>query len=147
MKVAKALKLKNKMLSEYTDLVNKMICSNSSISTAKKNYNAKELFDKSRVSQSEIVKLKTAIHEASAPIRSKIFEIGELKSFVSYFNRINTQEGLVKERGYGAGVSEDIYVVDFSELEKVEIVKSLQDQIEAIQEELDSFNATTEVAY
>ena len=135
------------MAAEYTDLVNKMISSNSSVSTAKKNYNSKELYTKAIQVQGDIIKLKTAIHEASAPIRSKIFEIGELKSFISYFNRISTQEGVVKERGYGAGVSEDIYVVDFTELEKVEIVKSLQDQIEAIQEELDNFNATTEVVY
>ena len=53
----------------------------------------------------------------------------------------------INQRGYVSAATEDMYVVDFTEIEKVQIVKSLQDEIETIQEELDSFNATTEVEY
>jgi hypothetical protein len=146
MKISKALKLKNKMVSEYADLVNKMVASNSSDEKSKKNYNSKELFNQALLAQTEIIALKTAIHEASAPIRWKIFRIGELKSFVSKFNNMSTAEGIVKNRGYSA-TTEDVYVVDFTELEKVSLIKGIQAEIESIQEELDSFNATTEVAY
>lgn len=146
MKISKALKLKNKMVAEYTDLVNKMVGSNSSDEKSKKNYNSKELFTQAVLAQAEIVRLKTAIHEASAPVRSKIFQIGELKSFISKFGNMSTAEGVVKNRGYSA-TTEDVYVVDFTELEKVSVIKATQAEIESIQEELDSFNATTEVAY
>ena len=146
MKISKALKLKNKMVAEYTDLLNKMVSSNSSDKSVKKNYNSKDLYTQVVAAQQEIVRLKTAIHKASSPVRSKIFEIGEVKNLLSYFNRMSTVEGIVKNRGYSAA-TEDEFVVDFNEVEKVALVKDLQERIENLQEELDSFNATTEVEY
>lgn len=147
MKISKALKLKNKKVAEYTDLLNKMLSSNSSDKTAKKNYNSKELYKQVVEAKEDIVRLKTAIHKASAPVRSKIFEIGEVKNLVNYFNRMSTVEGVVKNRSSYSAATEDVYVADFSEIEKVELVKGLQERIETLQEELDSFNATTEVEY
>lgn len=146
MKISKALKLKNKMVSEYTDLMNKMVSSNSSDKDSKKNYNSTDLYNKAVTERENIIKLKTAIHEASAPIRSKIFKIGELKNFLVRFNNMSTTEGLVKERGY-SGSSESTYVVDFTEAEKVYIINDIKAEIESIQEELDTFNATKEIIY
>ena len=144
MKISKALKLKNKLVSEYTDTVNKLVSSNSYDVDSKKNYNSKELFTKCVNLRSEIVKLKTDIHIASNPIRSSIFLIGELKSFLSRINGMSTVEGVVKNSGYGASIAYT-YAVDFSEFEKVAILKKLQDEIESIQEGLDNFNATTDI--
>ena len=146
MKIAKALKLKNKMVAEYTDLLNKIVSSNSSDKSAKKNYNSKELYEQVMDAQEEIIRLKTAIHKASAPVRSKIFAIGEVKNLLNHFNRMSTVEGIVKNRGYSAA-TEDEFVVDFNEAEKVALIKYFQECIENLQEDLDSFNATTEVEY
>lgn len=146
MKIAKALKLKNKKVSEYTDLLNKMVASNSSDQSAKKNYDSKVLYGQVVNLQADIIKLKTAIHRASDPVRSKIFEIGEVKNLLTYIARMSTVEGIVKNRGYSSA-TEDIYVADFSEAAKTSLIKELQERIETLQEELDSFNATVEVDY
>lgn len=144
MKLSKALKLKNKKVTEYNESIRQMTISNSYDIDAKKIYNAKEISIKAEEQMNDIVKLKTAIHLTSEPIRSKIFKLGELKSYLGSVGRINTQEGPVKTHGYST-LSTITYVVDINELEKVAKVKAIQDEIDSIQEEIDTFNATTEV--
>jgi len=143
MKLAKALKLKNKKVSEYNSTVEKMANSNTIEKDSKKHYNSKELSVLAESQMQNLIQLKTAIHNTSAPIREKIFRIGELKSYLGYINRLNTTEGVVKQSYRGADSTPLVYVVDFSEAEKVAKAKEIQDQIEVLQEELDSFNATT----
>ena len=144
MKLAKALKLKNKKVSEYNSTLEKMANSNTIEKDSKKHYNSKELSNLAEAQMEDLIQLKTAIHSTSAPIREKIFRIGELKSYLGYINRLNTTEGIVVKQ-YRGGIDSAplIYVVDFNELEKVEKAKVIQDQIELLQEQMDSFNATT----
>jgi hypothetical protein len=144
MKLAKALKLKNKLISEYNDVVIKMQSCNSSDKDAKKNYNAKELLAQAQIQMNQIVNLKTALHNTSAPIRSDIFLLGELKNLLTRINSISTHEGEIKQNTY-SGMSIITYVVDINEEEKVQKVKSIQKEIEDIQEKIDEFNATTEL--
>ena len=143
MKLAKALKLKNKKVSEYNSTLEKMANSNTIEKDSKKHYNSKELSNLAEAQMEDLIQLKTAIHNTSAPIREKIFRIGELKSYLGYVNRLNTTEGIVKQYRGGSDVAPLVYLVDFNESEKVETAKSIQDAIEELQEQMDLFNATT----
>jgi len=144
MNLAKALKLKNKKLSEYNKTVQKMRAYNSYDVDSKKVYNSKELMIQAEIQLYDYIALKTAIHLTSEPIRSKIFRLGELKSFLNNILSISTTEGVVKANGYNS-TSVSTYAVDITEEEKEAKVKLIQDEIEAIQDEIDTFNALTSI--
>lgn len=144
MKLSKALKLKNKKINEYNTLVNRMISCNSYDTDTKKIYNAADLYLEVLKKQDDLIKFKTAIHLTSEPIREKIFRLGELKNFLMNLNRLNTAEGKVKSRGYGES-DISIYACDINEVSKVQLIESYQNEIEEIQDEIDTFNATTEL--
>lgn len=144
MNLSKALKLKNKKVTEQNETLNLLLRSNSYDVDSKKIYNSKELFGKYEKQVSDLVKLKTAIHLTSEPIRSKIFMLSELKTSLTRLSSLNTTEGQIKQTSY-AGNSTLTYKVDIDEVEKQSIIKQYQDEIERIQDEIDVFNATTEL--
>ena len=144
MNLAKALKLKNKKLSEYNKTIQKMRAYNSYDVDSKKVYNSKELMTQAEAQLNDYVALKTAIHLTSEPIRSKIFRLGELKSFLSNITHMSTTEGIVKSSSYSSTTT-STYAVDITEEEKEAKLKVIQDEIEAIQDEIDTFNALTSI--
>lgn len=144
MKLSKALKLKNKKINEYNKTVDRMLTCNSYDVDSKKLYNAHDLYRTAVTLRNDLAKFKTAIHQSTAPIRHLIFELSELKSFLSRLNHLDTTEGIVKSRGYGS-VESSKYDCDIKEETKEELINNLQEQIEIIQEEIDSFNATTDL--
>jgi hypothetical protein len=143
MKLSKALKLKNKKVTDYNNTVTKMVSCNSYNVESKKIYDSKVLLGESLNKMSDLIKFKAAIHNTSEPIREKIFELAELKNFIMNLNRLSTSEGKVRS-GYGSDVV-SIYVCDIDELEKVKLIEKTQEEIEQLQDEIDAFNATTEL--
>ena len=144
MKLAKALKLKNKLLKEYNVTLSRTISSNCYDVDTQKVYNSAVLLQEAIAQRDRYVTLKAAIHSTSEPIRKKIFELGELKSFLGKINSLHTTEGIVKESSYSGGTVKT-YAADISEQRKQEIIKSVEESIENIQEEIDVFNATTDL--
>jgi hypothetical protein len=144
MKLSKALKLKNKKVTDYNNTVTKMISVNSYDITSKRYYDTRKLLEEVIVKRDDLIKFKTAIHTTSEPIREKIFRLGELKNLLMNFNRLSTNEGVIKSRGYG---TEEVttYKCTINELEKVALIESIQTEIEDIQDDIDVFNATTEL--
>ena len=143
MKLAKALKLKNKKLKEYKSTLMKVIQHNSYDVDNKPVYDSKELFQDAEKKLADYLDLKTAIHSSSQPIRLKIFQLGELKSLLNTVNNLDTKSGVFKE-GYRE-VSLTTYEAKISEEEKAAKVKTIEDTIELLQDEIDTFNATTEL--
>lgn len=144
MKLSKALKLKNKKVNEYNNLVNKMINHNSYDIDTKKVYNSYSLYMSVIDAREDLIKFKTAIHLTSEPIREKIFRLGEYKNLLMNLNRLNTTEGVVKSRGYGES-DKSTYACSINEEQKVEMMEWYQNEIENIQDDIDTFNATTEL--
>lgn len=144
MKLSKALKLKNKKVNEYNNLVSKMVNHNSYDIDTKQVYNSEVLYMLAIDAREDLIKFKTAIHLTSEPIREKIFRLGELKNFLMNLNRLSTAEGVVKSRGYGES-DKSTYACGINEEQKVKKIESLQTEIEDIQDEIDAFNATTEL--
>ena len=142
MNLAKALKVKNKKLAEYSKTLQKVLAYNSYDVTSKKDYNAKTLLQSAEVQLQQYVDFKTAIHKASEPVRHKIFMIGELKSYLSRINSLSTTEGVYRDRYAPEGST---FAVDITQLEKDEKIVEIETAIESLQDELDYFNATTEI--
>ena len=143
MKLAKALKLKNKKLKEYKSTLMRVIQNNSYDIDNKPIYDSKELLNDAQIKLADYLDLKTAIHTTSEPIRLKIFQLGELKSLLNTVNGLDTKSGVYKE-GYRE-VTLRTYESSITEEKKGDAVKTIEDTIELLQDEIDTFNATTEL--
>jgi hypothetical protein len=93
----------------------------------------------------KLIDTKTAIQTASSPIAGKLVALAETKAMLAKVNAIPVREDVVTESGYG----KESYEVEYTSVitEKMQIAKSeeLQGLINQLQDEIDAFNATTQV--
>ena len=93
----------------------------------------------------ELVELKTKIHRANATVYDKIFRLSELKSMASRLKSLNCQEGKVTRGRWDSELPPSIMVAEIGIVERDEMVKHIEAQIEEIQDILDTHNAVTEI--
>jgi hypothetical protein len=91
----------------------------------------------------ELVELKTKLHLANAPVYGKIFRMSELKSQLSNLKQLDCVDGKHFDR-YGRGEAV-VKTAKISVLEKDQLVLTIEEEIERLQEELDEHNATTSI--
>jgi hypothetical protein len=103
-----------------------------------KAYPVKEKLDEAMNKTNELVKLKAKIHMANSTMWEKIFLLSELKSMVAKIKYVSTIEKPASPNGLREAVTAEITLA-----EKDVIIKNLEVQIEAIQEELDAHNYST----
>lgn len=140
--VTQALKEKNKLAAKIQRNWSKITSTNSLPKGAYRPYDLLELKNETLKLTEDLVELKTKIHEASAPVRSKIFRLSELKSILVKIESINTKEGLVKER-YDNNLVEMDAILKTKDVD--DMITQYQDEIDEIQSYLDNFNYTTKL--
>jgi predicted nucleic acid-binding Zn-ribbon protein len=92
----------------------------------------------------ELIALKSAIHRANAPMFEKIFEMSELKSTIKALQKLDCTEGKSNRDRYRME-SELILTSEVSLVVRNGKIKNLEERIEYLQDEMDVFNATTEI--
>lgn len=144
MNIKKALKTKNKLVKTINEHFQKVSHYNSVEEGTTRPYSAREMLNNWIESTDELVELKTKIHLANAPVYNKIFRLAELKSMVSKLNSLNCSEGKIS-RGRWDSDDKTIFTSEISVIDRDMMVKSLELEIEQIQDELDTHNATVEI--
>lgn len=142
MNISKALKQKSRLVKEINqkwDIVNKQ---NSIISGNKRNFDISKLLEEINGLTEELVQLKTNIHLSNAPIYDKIFKMSELKNYLKSIKSLDIKEGVVESR---YGQTTNSYEVQITDLQKSEIIEKISKQIDDLQDELDYFNAVTDI--
>lgn len=145
--ISKALKIKNRVIREISSLEDKITKHNQVMyipDTQKPKYELDtkflhgELFEKRNL----LAIIKTSIHNASEPVRIKIFQLSELKSHIKFVDVIPAENGTVTKKYSDVlkNVKSQINVQDIDNFKK-----ELQEKIDNIQDELDEFNAITKV--
>lgn len=142
MKVKQALKEKNKLATEIKSLYDIARNHNSIEVGNPRRYSVKESLERAKELTKQLVELKAKIHKANAPVYDKIFMMAELKMSAKYIKLMGCEEGKVSER-YGSTVS--VKEVEIDILQRDTMVKSIELEIEKLQEELDYHNATTDI--
>lgn len=138
-----ALKLKNQLVTDIQELENLIRQNNSILAGNSRDYSVSDLMIELDSKILELVSLKAAIQRANTPIFDKIFMLSELKSKVQTFKSIPTSEG--KQRnGYGNGEPE-VLTVELNQKRVRELTKGIESQIQTIQDDLDTFNAVTQI--
>lgn len=146
MTIKQALKHKNKLAQKINEAWQKVYTYNSYEFGETRPYDVKEQLTEYFKLTNELISLKDKIHQANRPVYYKIFALSELKSQVSKIKNLDCQEGKVQDR-YSRihGEAPIVKSATISIVEKDKMVAELEEQIEKIQEELDTHNATTTI--
>lgn len=142
MNISQALKTKNRIAGDIQKLIEKAIHNNVA-EDGNKPYSSKASIKEVQEKISELVKLKTSIHKASAPVREKIFRLSELKGLMSRMEHFPTGESIIRNRTTGEVIGR--HVAEISAKEHDEFLQTTQKEIDKLQEELDAFNHTTSI--
>ena len=146
MKLYKALKLRKNLVGEITKLKQQIKEKNSYLEGSKngENFDAEKAYEMLLEKIQELTSLKFVINEANREIQAQIYLLGEYKALITFWNEVSILEG-----SQIAGYSDKVltYNVNFNESTKEEKIKEYQKKVDAIQEELDEYNFSTDIPW
>jgi hypothetical protein len=142
MNIKQALKLKNKLVANIKECYNVIQTQNSIEKGNPRRYSVRDKMDEVMKYTTELVEIKRHIHNANQPVFEKIFLMAELKGMVKELKRMSVEEGKQSDR-YSMNSSEK--EVEITVLERDANIKELEETIEKLQDELDTFNAITQI--
>jgi hypothetical protein len=146
MTIRQALKYKNKLVTKMNEEYSKASTYNSIEDGNDRPYDVKAALTNYLSLSNELIELKTKIHKANSVVYDKIFRLSELKSQISKLNHLNCTKGSINSRfGRIAGDEPTKVTAIIGVVERDEMVKTIETEIEKIQEELDAHNATTNI--
>ena len=97
------------------------------------------------VKSNELVDLKTKIHIANAPVYDKIFRLSELKSTITRIKNLDCTEGVSNDYYSRNRENPLVKTAEISIIERDEMVQHMEEQIETIQDILDTHNQNTQI--
>jgi hypothetical protein len=147
MKLHKGLKLRKKLVGEIAKLKEQIKAKNSYSegSVDPQKYNVNEIYAELLKKTDELISLKYVINEANREIQDKIFRLSEFKSLLTFWNEVPVVEG-AQIQGYSETRTVE-YHAQIDELRRNEMVAEFQGVIDAIQDEIDTYNYTTEIPW
>ena len=145
MNIKKALKEKNRLVKEILDLHTRVATYNSVEVGNVRPYSAKESMEQINQKSNELVELKTNIHRANAPIYHHIFRLSELKSTIARIKNLDCNVGIVQDYYSRNRETPAVKETEISIIERDEMVKHMEGQIEEIQDILDNHNQITQI--
>lgn len=155
MNIAQALKTKNRIIGEMNKLLSFVEKHNVSSKKAGSERSAqsggatpkavREAFSNYLELGKRLVGVKSSIQAASAPIAGKLVEMAETKSLLTKVQGLPVRESVSIEGGYGKETYEVEYSSVITEKEQIALGEDLQNKVNALQDEIDAFNATTQV--
>lgn len=151
MNIAQALKQKNRIVGEMNEIWKQIVKNNSyhTNEAGDENPNKQivvDAWERYNVLRIDLVRIKAAIQEASAPIADKLVALAELKSQINILDQISApQEKVISSSRFDEKTTVTYYKNVFSEQDIVSFKKVFQNQINELQDEVDAFNATTQI--
>jgi hypothetical protein len=145
MNIKKALKEKNRLVKDIQDLHTKLATYNSVEVGNVRPYSAKESMELLNQKSNELVELKTKIHKANGPVYQHIFRLSELKSMITRIKNLDCNEGIVQDYYSRNRETPVVKQTEISIVERDNMVKEMEDDIEVIQDILDNHNQITEI--
>lgn len=142
MNIKQALKQKNKQVKLNMENYSKVASYNSVEEGSERPYNPEESLKAWMEGVNDLINLKTQIHRANSRVYDKIFRLAELKSMAKQLRGLDCSAG--KQSSYRREESV-IKTSMISLLQRDEMVKSVEVEIEQLQEELDTHNGKTKI--
>jgi hypothetical protein len=147
MKLHKALKLRKKLVGDIARLKTQIQTKNSysedSLDATK--YNVPKLYEELKGKINDLIGLKYAINEANREIQASIYTISEYKALIAFWNEVPIKEG--KQMVGYSDITTIQYCVQIDEAARNQMVAEFQTKVDALQEEIDTFNYTTDIPW
>jgi len=144
MNIKQALKLKNKLIKSISENTKLLQQYNTVEVGNPRPYSSTVLMVEISKATDELIALKSKIHRANAPMFEKIFEMSELKSAIKGLQKMECTEGKSNRERFRME-SELVLTSEISLVVRNNKIKNLEERIEYLQDEMDVFNATTEI--
>jgi len=146
MKLHKALKLRKNLVGEIAKLKKQIQDKNSYLEgdVNAEQFQMGKALDVLTAKINLLIGLKFAINEANQEIQSKIYLLSEHKALIAFWNGVPTDNGS-KLVGYNDTVK--TYHVHITEGGVDERVDEFQKKVDALQEEIDVYNYTTDIPW
>jgi hypothetical protein len=142
--LSKALRYKKRVIQKIATIDQRLSsCVTAEVSKEYK-FDFSELMVERQVYTEHLVLLKRAIQEANLPILKKIYELSELKTRINLLKRLNLEPSNYG-RMYGSNAVEVEYKTQLSEIDRDNMIETLCDEIESIQDDINHYNNTTEI--
>lgn len=140
--LAKALKLKNRLVGRLNKVQSDVQCHNSILLEQVDNFDALGEFALREEISCALIELKTAIVLGNAEIQNDIIRQGELKSKLSWLSGIPTRDGQELHSYQNTHVT---YVAAIKKKDIDEMSRKIEASIDEIQDRLDNFNYTKKI--
>jgi len=146
MKIVKALKQKNRLAGEVASLQEVLKRENSRRSDNPSKIVVETVTSQLKLKREELIDLKGRISKASAGIASKLARLEETKQEKNYFAGLPTREGTeVAFVGRDQEKLEYVWTAYYNREGVDKKLAELQEEINNLQDEVDTFNASTDV--
>jgi len=142
MNLTKALKEKKKLIKKADEAYKRFSEFNSIETESTPAYNAETAFGEWVTLTNQLVELKTKIQKANNGIMDKIFRLGELKNMVHRLRSVDVTEGKIRARYVDTTTERTAWMTLLSRDNQIQ---DWENQIETLQEEIESYNALTKI--
>lgn len=142
MNIKQALKRKTKLVKEINDAFGNVLAYNSVSEGTERPYSPRISLEIWKNLNDELIELKTAIHRANAPVYDKIFKLSELKNQIKLLKGLDCTSGVPPRSRYDVSDS-PARVADISVIERDNLIKEYEKEIDTIQDFLDEWNFKT----
>lgn len=152
MNIAKALKVKSRIINRLNEVQRHITLYNSCESNVKNRCASGDNDVSVKLTEltglyTDLVSIKTAIAKANRGIFEKLEDLAQRKAFLTYISGINTNEGkqILNYGPDGTPKTFNVIVATVTEAQKQSLKENIQKDIEDLQDAIDAYNATTEV--
>ena len=135
--IARALKEKSRIAGRIHTLTDVINHENSLAEGSTRSVDLRETFAQVKTLTEQLIGIKAAIAKGNQGAIDKIVELGEVKSIIGFLNRLDTSEAL--QESYSKHVKLEAAIRKADVLIEVD---AYQRRANAIQDELDDFNAS-----
>ena len=142
--ISRALKEKAKLIGLIATLQERLYSNNSYVKDNSPNYDTNAVLTELREAKDSLVQLKVGIATANLPVVKKIYDLSEKKGLVQLLKGLNTNNGFFDNGRYNGGELRE-YVATIKRKEADDAISILEQEIQDLQDELDTFNASTYV--
>ena len=145
MKIAKALKLKNRLAGELNRIKGLIERENSRLEKSFDSEKMENLSKSFYETKANLIQLKAKIQMKTAPIAEKLIAMAEAKDEMKFFQSLPTTDGEVEKSHYSGDKPILVYKAHYTQNDVDNKVIEIQAQIDALQDEIDEYNASTSI--
>lgn len=146
MKLIKALKIKNRVAGDLARAQEIFSRENSRRDDDSSKVDRTEAWNVISSKKAELIRIKTAITKANVGIYHALAEMEELKGMIRYVQLLDTREGEeVSYEGMNAQKVTYVWTAQLNQEAVDGLITHYQNRLNELQDEVDEYNATTDV--